>query len=229
MPLDHHLGDPVGNRWNPERPGSSSIALRYVNATHGWGKVASRRHSVPDPIEVLTQIPVEILDRTARPLQPPLGWPSLACTLPTPRVWAIQNGLASTMVVIPFQVATGIKLNDDAPSVRSHCRTFQPYYGRLRPCAPHRYSDPHGDWTAWVSPSHPTGRQVPVFLTEACPEVTPPSCRTTPVGAVTRYRPTLARPGQKSGPRFRRRRLNTLRHVIERFTRVRLLRTHLTE
>ncbi len=63
MPLDHHLGDPVGNRWNPERPGSSSIAFRYVNATHGWGKVASRRHSVPDPIEVLTQIPVEILDR----------------------------------------------------------------------------------------------------------------------------------------------------------------------
>ena len=30
------------------------------------------------------------------------------------------------MVVIPFQVATGIKLNDDAPSVRSHYRTIDP-------------------------------------------------------------------------------------------------------
>src|SRR3954471_24560104 len=34
--------------------------------------------------------------------------------------------------------------------------------------------------TAWVSP-FASGRQVPVFLTEACLEVTPPSCRT-PVG-----------------------------------------------
>src|SRR3954453_11678516 len=34
--------------------------------------------------------------------------------------------------------------------------------------------------TAWISP-FASGRQVPVFLTEACLEVTPPSCRT-PVG-----------------------------------------------
>src|SRR5271166_905834 len=34
--------------------------------------------------------------------------------------------------------------------------------------------------TAWISP-FASGRQVPVFLTEACLEITPPSCRT-PVG-----------------------------------------------
>src|ERR1700726_2860971 len=34
--------------------------------------------------------------------------------------------------------------------------------------------------TAWVAP-FTSGRQVPAFLTEACLEVTPPSCRT-PVG-----------------------------------------------
>jgi len=62
VPFDHHLGDTVGDRRNSERPGSSGIAFRYVNATHGWREVASGGHSVPDPIEVLAQIPVEILD-----------------------------------------------------------------------------------------------------------------------------------------------------------------------
>ena len=60
--FDHHLSDTVGDRRNPERPRSPGIAFRYVNATHGWREVASGGHSVPDPIEVLTQIPVEILD-----------------------------------------------------------------------------------------------------------------------------------------------------------------------
>src|ERR1700709_937940 len=64
--------------------------------------------------------------------------------------------------------------------------------------------------TASVAP-FASGRQVPVFLTEACLEVTPPSCRT-PVGPSAGIaQPLLA--GQKSGSRFRRR-LNTLRHVI---------------
>jgi hypothetical protein len=54
VPFDNHLGDSVGDRRNPERPGSSSVALRDVNATHRWRKVASGRHPIPDPIEVLT-------------------------------------------------------------------------------------------------------------------------------------------------------------------------------
>jgi hypothetical protein len=75
---------------------------------------------------------------------------------------------------------------------------------------------------AWVSP-FASGRQIPAFLTEACLEVTPPSCRT-PVGPSAGIaQPLLA--GQRSRSRFRRR-FSTLRHVI---TRVRLLKTHLTE
>ena len=61
--FDNHLGDSVGDRWNAKRPGPSRISLRYVNATHGWRKVASGAHPIPDPIEVLTQVPFEILDR----------------------------------------------------------------------------------------------------------------------------------------------------------------------
>ena len=72
--LDNHLGDPVGDRRNPERPRCSSIAFRYVNPTHGWRKVASRRHPIPDPVEILTQIPVEVLDRlSVNPSRPSVG------------------------------------------------------------------------------------------------------------------------------------------------------------
>src|SRR5277367_5469573 len=78
------------------------------------------------------------------------------------------------------------------------------------PLCPASVLGPSRRLTAWVSP-FASGRQVPVFLTEACPEVTPPSCRT-PVGPSAGIaQPLLA--GQKSGSRFRRR-LNTLRHVI---------------
>ena len=37
------------------------------------------------------------------------------------------------MTVIPLRVATGIELNDDAPSVRSHYRTIDPTTGASAP------------------------------------------------------------------------------------------------
>src|ERR1700732_5155608 len=40
--------------------------------------------------------------------------------------FAIQNGLALFMRVLPFRVAHRIKPDDDAPSVQSHYRTFFP-------------------------------------------------------------------------------------------------------
>src|ERR1700710_2232388 len=48
------------------------------------------------------------------------------------------------------------------------------------PLCPASVLRPSRQLTTWVSP-FASGRQVPVFLTEACLEVTPPSCRT-PVG-----------------------------------------------
>src|ERR1700721_4066579 len=92
---------------------------------------------------------------------------------------AIQNGFALSMAVIPLRVATGIAPNDDAPSVRFHYRTINPTTAPP-PLCPASVLGPWRRLTAWVSP-FASGRQVPVFLTEACLEVTPPSCRT-PVG-----------------------------------------------
>ena len=61
--LDDHLGDSVGDRRDAQRPSSSSISFRYIDAPHRWREVAAGTHPIPDPIEILAQIPVEILDR----------------------------------------------------------------------------------------------------------------------------------------------------------------------
>jgi hypothetical protein len=54
--------EPVGGRC-AAAPLSSRGPNRYVNPTHGWRKVASGRHPIPDPVEILTQISGELLDR----------------------------------------------------------------------------------------------------------------------------------------------------------------------
>jgi hypothetical protein len=101
--FDDHLGDPVGNRWHAKRPGSSSISLRYVNATHRWREVTPGAHPIPDPIEVPFQVPVEIL--IVSPSTPAAPWFAFTCLYAshTSRL-GIQNGFALSMQVIPFRV-----------------------------------------------------------------------------------------------------------------------------
>ena len=62
IPLDHGLGDSVSDRRNSERSRLSGIALGYVNSAHGWRKVSTGTHSIPDSIQVIAQVSLEILD-----------------------------------------------------------------------------------------------------------------------------------------------------------------------
>src|SRR3954471_2073069 len=62
-PVDPPLGDSVGDRWNPKRPRSSSLSLRDVNPSHRRRKGAARRHSIPDLVEVVRQISLEVPPR----------------------------------------------------------------------------------------------------------------------------------------------------------------------
>ena len=80
--FDDHLGDPVGNRRHAERPGSTSVSLRDVNATHRWREVAAGTHPIPDPIEVPFQVPVEILDSLSVNARRPLVRLHLLVRLP---------------------------------------------------------------------------------------------------------------------------------------------------
>src|SRR6201987_2134938 len=83
MPFDHHLGDAISNRRDPQRA-HPAIALRYVDPPHRWRKVAARRQTIPKFIEVVFKISLEIRNHLAvyasRPLvgsDPLIGFPHL--------------------------------------------------------------------------------------------------------------------------------------------------------
>src|SRR5260370_39861408 len=60
--LDYRRSNSVGDRRNSQRTRFSRFALRNVNSTHGRREVASGTHPIPDSIEIVTQVSVEILD-----------------------------------------------------------------------------------------------------------------------------------------------------------------------
>src|ERR1700747_389666 len=60
--FDYHLGDAVGDRGYPQRPGST-IVLRYVHPSHRRRKVAAGRQPIPQLIEVVREISLEVRDR----------------------------------------------------------------------------------------------------------------------------------------------------------------------
>src|SRR5215471_19465199 len=81
MPFDHHLGDAISNRGDPQRA-HPAIALRYVDPPHRWRKVAAGRQTIPRFIEVVFKLSLKIRNHLAvyasRPLvgsDPLIGFP----------------------------------------------------------------------------------------------------------------------------------------------------------
>ena len=179
VPLDHHLSYSVRDRRNSERPSSSRISLWYINAAHGWRKVASGTHPIPDPIEVLTQVSVEVLDSLTVNSRRPLVCLHLLIRLPHITLVNTKRPCFIHESHPLFGLLTG-RSRMTAP-LRSDPITGPSALLRAPPpLCPASVLRPSRLLTAWVSP-FASGRQVPVFLIGACLEVTPPSCRT-PVG-----------------------------------------------
>ena len=129
------------------------------------------------------------------------------------------------MPVIPIRVAGRIKPDDNAPSVRAPLQHLHPYYGRFRPCAPHRYSGSSRRLTAWISPlaSGATGSCVPYqSLSQGHAAFMPDAG-----WAVGRHPPNPCSRDRSQIPVLTSIEYVTTRH--QRFTRVRLLETYLTE
>src|SRR5450631_1946443 len=200
--LDDHLGDSVGNRWNSQRPSLSSITFWYVNAAHGWGKVAAGAHPIPDLIKIITQILFKVFDRLSIDPRRPfvdlhllVRFPHIALrytkwlgfiharALPDNVESRDRKGIARIQgvgacpcrksratfsghaLVLPLRVASTLKLDDDAPSVQSHYRTFNPITGVSAP-VPRIDTPPSWRLATWAS-LLATGRQVPAFLIRA--------------------------------------------------------------
>src|SRR6266487_1300872 len=57
----HRLRDPVSDTRNAESPGSSFLG--YLHRPDRTGEIRSRRHAVPQSVEVIHQIHLELRDR----------------------------------------------------------------------------------------------------------------------------------------------------------------------
>ena len=73
---------------------------------------------------------------------------------PAPSIEPYSNGFALVMQLLPSPVGRLPRQDTAAPSVQSHYRTFHPYYGLLRPYAPHRYSGSRGGFPLERLPWH---------------------------------------------------------------------------
>ena len=69
--LYYHLGNPVRNRWNPQRSDSSALFGDF-NSLDRWRPVTPRRHPIPQLVEVVPHILLEILQRLAVHASPAL-------------------------------------------------------------------------------------------------------------------------------------------------------------
>src|SRR5689334_25296328 len=138
MPFDHHLGDAISDRGDPQRA-RLAIALRYVDPPHRWRKVAAGRQTIPEFVEVVPKISLKVRNRLAvyagRPLigsNPLVGFPYLPFRNVV-RLCSIHEGPP----VAGCPQARAEQCNPFAPAP---LQDLHHYYGLLRPCAPHRYS-----------------------------------------------------------------------------------------
>jgi hypothetical protein len=122
MPFDHHLGDAISYRQNPKRA-RLAITLWYVDPPHRWRKVAARRHTIPESVEVVPKISLKVRNRLAVYASRPLAGSNPLIGFPT-SLFGMSYGFALSMRVLPSPVALRPELNNATPSLQPHYRTF---------------------------------------------------------------------------------------------------------
>jgi hypothetical protein len=61
LKFHHGLGKTICYRGNPERTLTTAF-LWNQNLFHGWGKVASRTHAIPNPVQVVPEVSLKEID-----------------------------------------------------------------------------------------------------------------------------------------------------------------------
>src|SRR5262245_40203168 len=116
------LGDSVGHSWNTQRPDATTIALRNIDPPHRRRKVTPRRQPVPEFVEVVLEISLKLRNRlpvySSRSL---IGLHTLEGLPDFP-----FGDLERLCLVhgLPFPVGQWPRLNNAAPSLQPHYRTF---------------------------------------------------------------------------------------------------------
>jgi len=156
VPLDHHLGDAVRDGRNPQR---SDPALVFGNLySADWRrKITPGRQPIPELVEVVRQILFKLRDglfiHSSGPLigtDPFVRFPHLPFRNTK---WLGVIHMAPPVAGWPLNPARQCRPFGPGP-----LQPLLPYYERLRPCAPPRYSPTHGGCPLAVLPSQRNDR-----------------------------------------------------------------------
>src|SRR5688572_5356600 len=171
--LDNRLRDPIryGRYAQMSR---ASILLRYIYRPDRRREVGPRRHAIPNLVEVILQIFLELLNRLR--IHSRLSMIRLNPFIRFPHhLLGNTKRFCLSRWLLPLRRLTFTTSWMTRPLCSIGFPRLLSSYGPLRPCASHRYSHPWRS-TPWISPltSRP---QVPTFRTKAWSRVTPPLWR----------------------------------------------------
>ena len=166
IPTDNLLRDAIGYRRDAQR---TRAAARFgdVHPPHRWREVAPRGQPVPEPVEVAGKAGLELRNRLSiYSSRSPVGLHLLEGLpdFPLRDVERLCLGHAAPPVTGWPPAAAGYR----SPFGPVPLQDLHPYYGLLRPCAPHRYSGSCGGLPLELLPWH-RGDRFPRSTTEPDP------------------------------------------------------------
>src|ERR1035438_8236238 len=144
----HRLGDSVRDPGHTKRADPATMRLRDHHRPHRWRKVGARAHPIPDLVEVIPQISLELLQRLPIHSRSTLVLLDLPPSLPNHRLgnhkrlvlwlWHVSSlppeAYASVdRIAIPGELAPWLHPHPSKQGSHS-------YYGPVRQRALHRYS-----------------------------------------------------------------------------------------
>src|SRR5580704_13908912 len=207
VPTGDLLSDAIRDRRDAQRS-RATVCLRNIDPPHRRRKVAPRRQPIPQLVEVVRKISLEVCDRLSVYSSRPLvglhtfeGFPDFP--------FGDVERLCLVHELLPSPVGPWPRLNNAAPSVQPHYRAFIPTTSCSAPVL--RFGTlVLAVGAAWTSPLA-SERQVLTFRTRAWLSFAPSTCRM-PLGQASGF--SRADPGGRVTPRFRHR-LIRFRHFID--------------
>ena len=163
--LNHHLGDSVRDRGNPQRPRSSRSPFGMSTRRTGGGNKAARATSDSRSDRGCCSSPLRTLRSIGHRRPPRPDSPSPAYTPPTLHAWQYKTVLLYPRESSPCGLPT--QSSRTTTPLRSSPITGPSTLLRAPPpLCPASVLSPLRMLSAWVSP-FASGRQVPTFLTKA--------------------------------------------------------------
>ena len=147
----HRLRDPIGDRRHTQQTDPTAMRLRDLDRPDRGRKVGPRAHPIPDPVEVILQIGLELVQGlpihsrgTLVGLDPPLRLPDQLLGNRKRLVLGLWHVHPRFLPGLTPRLTEMDIPGEPAPSLHPHPseQVLHSYYEPVRQRAPHRYSMP---------------------------------------------------------------------------------------